>query len=383
VLPTGSKSERVFDVAHESAKADAYSPRPRSFETMNEISELRQTLERYDDELAKLRNEVPPDERLANPRLQEVRAARQATVERLRGLRAETREWSYKQEPERADYADYFRAVETGEREADHELAQRLRAAVLEVAPTSSDDPRLWGWYHTIDVGNGVRSTGRFDLRAAVDLHGLPDSLEGKSALDVGTCDGFWAFELERREADRVVGIDIERMEDFDWLPSVRKSLGRVVQKRLDHHFWLAHAMRGSAVEHKVGSVYDLSPDTVGETFDIVFCGSLLLHLQSPLKALINIRSVTREMAVIATSLSDEAESRAPEQPWLSFGNRAADLNDRANPRLGSACVYWQVNTRGLQEVMEYAGFGRTEALKPVRLTPTEEMCAVVVGYPI
>jgi hypothetical protein len=32
---------------------------------------------------------------------------------------------------------------------------------------------------------------GRYDLRSCVGQHGLPDSLEGKSALDVGTCDGF------------------------------------------------------------------------------------------------------------------------------------------------------------------------------------------------
>jgi hypothetical protein len=44
--------------------------------------------------------------------------------------------------------------------------------------------------------------------------------------------------------------------------------------------------------------------------------------------------------------------------------------------------VYWQPNTKGLKEMMEYAGFGRTEALDPVPLPPAGHRCAVVIGYP-
>jgi tRNA (mo5U34)-methyltransferase len=347
---------------------------------VNEISELRLRLKRYNEELHSLRDELEPGERAEHERLQKLRSETRATSERLRKLLAEARDSSYRIEPQEEQYADYFRAVESGQKDADPELAERLRAAVRRAAPTSIDDPRLAGWYHTVELGDDLRSTGRFDLRTAVDMHGLPDSLEGKTVLDVGTCDGFWAFEMERRGAERVVAIDIERMADFDWLPAVRGSLGRVVTKRLDRYFWLAHAMRGSHVEHKVCSVYDLSPETVG-TFDVVFCGSLLLHLQNPLKALVNMRSVTREMAIVASSLSDEIEKLAPHQPLLSFGNRRPDLED-PNPQVGSSCVYWHVNTRGLQEMMEYAGFARTQPLEPVRLMPTGGMCAVVLGYP-
>jgi hypothetical protein len=149
----------------------------------------------------------------------------------------------------------------------------------------------------------------------------------------------------------------------------------------MDIGFWLAHAMRGSRVEHQIWSVYDLSPDTVG-TFDVVFCGSLLLHLYSPLEALLNISSVTREKAVIATLLSEEIEEAGPDRPLLSFGQRGHDLGGEPHPQLGASVVYWQVSTRGLQELMEYAGFARTEPLVPVQLVPTSNLCAVVVGYP-
>jgi tRNA (mo5U34)-methyltransferase len=240
--------------------------------------------------------------------------------------------------------------------------------------PVSSDDPQLVGWYHTVDLGNGLRSIGDYDLRSTVDLHGLPESLEGKTALDVGTWDGFWAYELERRGAD-VTAIDIERWGDFDWLPWVRESKGPQVETPSDEHFWLAHDMRGSRVQRKICNVYDLSPDVVG-TFDVVFCGSMVIHLQNPLKAITNIRSVTREMAVVTALLSEEIEALGSDKPWLSFGHRGGEA------ALGDECLYWHFSTRGLREMMEYAGFARTKAMEPVSLPPTENRAAVVIGYP-
>ena len=61
-------------------------------------------------------------------------------------------------------------------------------------------------WYHTIRLPDGRLTPGYFDVQAVADRSGLPDSLEGKRCLDVGTCDGFWAFEMERRGAAEVVG---------------------------------------------------------------------------------------------------------------------------------------------------------------------------------
>lgn len=240
--------------------------------------------------------------------------------------------------------------------------------------PTAPDDPRLENWYHSIDLGDGLHSKGRYDFRSTADLHGLPESLTGKTALDIGTWDGFWAFEMERRGADRVVAIDVERWADFDWLPWIRESKGRQIMTPSDHNFWLAHAMRDSRVERKVCSVYDLSPDTVG-TFDVVFCGDLILHLQNPLKALVNVCSVTREMAIVTSLLSEETNQAAPDMPWLSFGFRESES------QLGAECIYWLFNTRGLQEIMEYAGFARTRPLEPVMMAPAAHRCALVVGY--
>jgi tRNA (mo5U34)-methyltransferase len=244
---------------------------------------------------------------------------------------------------------------------------------VNEALPTSPDDPRLDGWYHTVELGNGLRSKGTYDLSSTVHLYGLPDSLKGMKALDVGTWDGFWAFELERRGADEVGAIDIERRGDLDWLPQIREGLGAKAEEQSE--FWIARAMLGSRVERTLCSVYDLSNETVG-TYDLVFCGSLLMRLFDPLKALVNICSVTKHAAIVSTLLSEEPERAAPDKPWVSFGHR-----EHESP-LGLNAIYWKFNTSALQELMRYAGFERTVPLEPVMMPPSRARSAVVVGYP-
>jgi tRNA (mo5U34)-methyltransferase len=241
--------------------------------------------------------------------------------------------------------------------------------------PTQPDDPRLDQWYHTIDLGNGLTSRGIYDHRPILHCYGFPKSLEGKTCLDVGTGDGFFAFEMERRGAARVVAIDIARCEDFDVLPQIRARMQLADEGPHRFKFQMAHVMRRSRVEFKLCNVYDLSPETVG-MFDVVFCGSLLLHLQNPLKALSNIRAVTREMAIIDTLVDEELEERFPDKPCLSFGIRDVEVV------LGENCVYWKFTTKALEDMLGYAGFAETQPQKPFRLPPPGHLATAVAAYP-
>jgi tRNA (mo5U34)-methyltransferase len=236
--------------------------------------------------------------------------------------------------------------------------------------PTQLDDPRLNQWYHTIDLGNGLTSRGIYDHRPVVHCFGLPETLEGKTCLDVGTGDGFFAFEMERRGAARVVAIDIARCEDFDLLPQIKPRLLLADEGPHRFKFQMAHRMRRSQVEYKLCNVYDLSPDTAG-MFDVVFCGSMLLHLQNPLKALSNIRA----MAIIETLVNEELEEKFPGKPWLSFGIRHVEVF------LGENCVYWGFTTKALEDMLAYAGFAETQPQKPFRLPPPEHLTTAVVAY--
>lgn len=154
-------------------------------------------------------------------------------------------------------------------------------------------------WYHTIELPGGVVTPGAYDHRELVPHYGLPDSLAGMRVLDANTFDGFWAFEFERRGADEVIAADIARYAEIDFPPQARAVLA---QEGLDAEvgtgFRIAREALGSRVEHRHCSVYDLNPEVFG-TFDLVHVGDLLLHLESPTRALRAIRSVTRGRAMI------------------------------------------------------------------------------------
>src|SRR5262249_5899818 len=147
-------------------------------------------------------------------------------------------------------------------------------------------------WYHTIELPDGTSTPGRYDLRPVARRLPLPASLQGRRCLDVGTADGFWAFEMERRGAAEVVAVDTDP-EHLDWPPNVLdvEASTRVALDRRPA-FFIARRLLASSVEHRTMTVYDISPEALG-TFDLVFVGSLLLHLRDPVRALTAIRSVT------------------------------------------------------------------------------------------
>jgi tRNA (mo5U34)-methyltransferase len=149
-------------------------------------------------------------------------------------------------------------------------------------------------WYHSIELPHGVVTPGWFDLRPVADRMPWPD-VRGKRCLDIGTYDGFLAFELERRGAREVIATDIGDEDAWDWYPELRTSgppaLAELMGPDKGRGFRIAAEALGSAVERVELNVYDLSPDRFG-TFDVVVCGSLLLHLRDPLRALEAIRSV-------------------------------------------------------------------------------------------
>ena len=195
-------------------------------------------------------------------------------------------------------------------------------------------------WYHTIELAPGVVTKGQFDCRPAVPKLPIPASLAGKRCLDVGTCDGFWAFELEKRGADEVVGIDLADTSTRDRI--ITSAPLPPMLERAKRTFSLAHEALGSKVEWRDLSVYDLSPDKVG-MFDFVFIGSLLLHLRDPVLALTAVRSVTKGVLLSHDQISPGLSLIAP-------GTPAARLQTRRND-------WWIPNRAARVAEVEAAGF--------------------------
>ncbi len=218
-------------------------------------------------------------------------------------------------------------------------------------------------WYHTLELAPGVLTPGFFDTRPTVAHVPLPTDLSGLRCLDVGTWDGFWAFEMERRGASSVTAIDIEDPERWDWPPQAR--FGETNEARLAYlrsfksgasSFALAKEALGSQVERIDCSVYDLDPAVHG-TFDLVFMGSLLLHLRDPVRALDAVRAVCGGQAVLAESIEL--------------------LSTLARPRTATARLegldqswWWQPNAEGFRRMVRSAGF-RIEEQTGVYFLPT------------
>lgn len=137
-------------------------------------------------------------------------------------------------------------------------------------------------WYHTLDLGDGLVTNGWFDLRPHVDRYGLPERMDGMRVLDIGTWDGFWAFEMERRGA-QVVALDVDHEREYDWPPRRRPKKLAALDRGAG--FRLAKEILGSKVERVVCNIYDAKPEELG-TFDLVFCGTVLVHLRDQLLAL-------------------------------------------------------------------------------------------------
>jgi tRNA (mo5U34)-methyltransferase len=203
-------------------------------------------------------------------------------------------------------------------------------------------------WYHTLEVADGVVTPGWFDHRSIADKLPLPASLAGKRCLDVGTFDGFWAFEMERRGAREVVAIDVPDPRDWDW-PAfsedrVREAIG--ARKRGGAGFALAHQALGSSVQHRELSVYELDPERLG-TFDFVYVGSLLIHLRDPVLALERIRTVCEGEVLIVDNHEPLLTLAHPRLP-------IARLDGRGRP------WWWQSNVACVVRMVEAAGFELT-----------------------
>ncbi len=198
-------------------------------------------------------------------------------------------------------------------------------------------------WYHTLELKPGVWTDGWFDLRPSVRHYGLPEDMSGMRALEVGTWDGFWAFEMESRGAD-VVAIDLDDERDLDWPPRFRPDTYPEAPRGAG--FELAKQIRGSKVERVVRSIYDARPEDLG-SFDIVFCGSVIIHLRDQMLALERIANLCSGWFISA----EVYDRRAGFVPFPA----ARFLGDR------NKYVFWQPSIRTWRRMLWAAGFERVE----------------------
>jgi tRNA (mo5U34)-methyltransferase len=127
----------------------------------------------------------------------------------------------------------------------------------------------LGKWFHNMNL-RGVQTAPNHFLGDYPRVkwerfaHALPADLSGKSVLDIGCNAGFYAIEMKRRGAERVIAID----EEERYLAQGR----------------FAAELNNANIEFQQLSVYDV--DKLDEKFDLVLFLGVLYHLRYPLLAL-------------------------------------------------------------------------------------------------
>ena len=140
----------------------------------------------------------------------------------------------------------------------------------------------LGPWFHNIDLGGVKTAPDHFlgdypGIKWRTFSDAIPADLTGRTVLDIGCNGGFYAIEMKRRGAERVLGVDF----DEDYLRQAR----------------FAAEVLGLDIEFRQLSVYDVG--ALGERFDVVLFMGVLYHLRHPLLALDLIREhVARDLMV-------------------------------------------------------------------------------------
>lgn len=209
-------------------------------------------------------------------------------------------------------------------------------------------------WYHSIELAPGVVTPGMFDHGPHVFRYGLPEDLSGARALDVGTFDGFWAFELERRGAE-VTALDVPLRSQLDWPPHMRPDPEQDEER--GGTFRAAAAARGSRADWVGTSIYDASPAELGGTFDLVFCGSILIHLRDPMLALERMAQLCSGRLVLA----EEYPRLLERIPRLRVAQFRGDT-----PYM----TWWRPTTRAWMAMVRTAGFRDVEHRGRFNLPP-------------
>jgi tRNA (mo5U34)-methyltransferase len=188
-------------------------------------------------------------------------------------------------------------------------------------------------WYHPIEVSPGIITPGVNDARTVLRILELPADCRGMRALDLGTRDGFFAFELERRGAE-VVAIDYVAKEASG--------------------FAVAAKLLGSRVTYLQRNLYDLTASDLG-TFDIVLFLGLLYHLPDPLGALRVVRNLTRKRMLLETLVLDFGREMDA-LPMMRFFAGASWAGDPTN--------YWGPNVRCVEEMLGETEFAARRVVR-------------------
>jgi tRNA (mo5U34)-methyltransferase len=144
-------------------------------------------------------------------------------------------------------------------------------------------------WFHSIDFGNGVMSTGvksALQLRREADAFFGSIDLKGRTFLDIGAWNGYFSFEAKRRGAARVLATD-----KFMWTHPHLK--GR-------ESFELARQHLGYSIEAEEIDIPELTVERVG-AFEVVLLADVFYQFFEAPKLLKQAAHTATKLFIVET----------------------------------------------------------------------------------
>ncbi len=205
----------------------------------------------------------------------------------------------------------------------------------------------LGPWFHNLDLKGVATAPGHFlgdypTVKWRRFSAVIPESLEGKTVLDIGCNAGFYAMEMKRRGAERVLGLDT----DEEYLAQAR----------------FAAEVSGLKIEFRKLSAYDVG--ALRERFDLVIFMGVLYHLRHPLLALDLIHEhVARDLLLFQSMLRGDSRVDAIENNYDFW--TTAQFDSPAYPKLhfieskyaDDPTNWWAPNRACVEAMLRSAGF--------------------------
>lgn len=160
-------------------------------------------------------------------------------------------------------------------------------------------------WRQKIELGEGFKTPGHVD-KSIWNFLDLPNELNGKSFLDIGSNDGLFSFEAEKKGASMVVASDLYK-ESIDSMKNGWSSQG--IKLAIEH--------LNSKVRLHNSGVYHVKE--IGAKFDVVFMNDIMNWLEDVELAFKNLGEVTAETLYLSDGFM--LDNSSPKQFKIEGGS--------------------------------------------------------------
>jgi|TARA_B100001964_G_scaffold237125_1_gene300068 2-polyprenyl-3-methyl-5-hydroxy-6-metoxy-1,4-benzoquinol methylase len=217
-------------------------------------------------------------------------------------------------------------------------------------------------WYQRFSI-EGIETNGLFDWRPYFkNFKNEKIIFKNKSLIDVGPGDGFFSYKFKELGA-KVTAYDIINQAErdnynfgeanikFDSQGNIRKR-----NSNNNFNFELINKILNLNIDLIYGNIYELSK--IKLKYDIVFCNDVLMHLTDPIKAIYNLKNVSKKYVIIGNPIIDDRLKIRNIKSFISSIGYFFLRKSAISSFLGKSDrnAYWILNKNGFKSLVESAG---------------------------